>query len=203
LQDEDVAQAGCGCCGYGGPHPPSIERDKHQDSALTTFGTIKRWLVTVGVVLLGAVVLALVLVSSGSSPFPSSAGTATIRILVPSTGQPTFSGSLGDEPLTGRVLAAPQSQMFATYSGHLGSVPYHLRISGDLVRFQQGQLSFNVSGSYGTKPVTGTARFDLSNGRTLHVPVNVHIGTATLMGEATVTRSTAGLVEVTATYRSN
>ena len=165
--------------------------------------------------ILGAVVLvalaaaALIVALSSSSNTSGSAlqtgsGTANIVVTLPRTGQPSFSGTLDGRPLTGVISGNGTTNSIgggtiADYRGRLGSVPYVLHVS--LKPIQSGQVTFAVTGTYGSKPVTATAEFGASSAtsQSLTVPFNGRVGTQPVSGVATATVSRGNGIRINAT----
>lgn len=164
-------------------------------------------------------VLGVVVAVGGGKPtgLPTGPGTATVTVVVPRTGAPSFTGSIAGQPLAGRVSAGVSRSLQQsgedafTYSGNLGGMPYVLHVSLDLVvrhAPRNGSLlappEFTVRGTYGTDPVAAHASFAITGlgSRSLTVPFSGTVGDRRLTGTATA--SPAGPrgrdVAITATF---
>jgi hypothetical protein len=176
------------------------------------------WVLAGAVLVALAVVAVVVALSSGSSALglPDGSTNATIHITLPRSGQPSFSGTLDGRALTGVVASAAPSSSGSTsgtldvsgalfeYTGSLGGESYALHVSLDLASAQaglrDGRLTFDVTGTYGADPVTGTAEFVVPStitSRTLTVPFDGHVGTRPITGVAMATEE-HGAIGVTA-----
>jgi hypothetical protein len=174
----------------------------------------------VGAVVLVALAVAAVVVAlvsgGGSSAFAPGAETATIHVTVPRSGSPSFSGTVGDSTLTGKVSDGTSSPtgtgsttsssggVLFTYEGTLSGSPYALRVSLDSGNngplLEGGLVTFEVTGTYGSEQVTGNAEFGVasSTGRSLTVPFTGRVGSQVVVGTANVTQDGDGTFEVTA-----
>jgi hypothetical protein len=172
----------------------------------------------VAILILAAVALVVALTAKTTGGLlDSGPATATIRITLPASGsgQPSFSGTLGGEPLTGTVANDSSSSTGSgsgsiaigfRYQGSLGGTGYVLHVSADLQGgaqgLQTGQITFKVTGNYGAEPVTGTAEFELlpssATSKSLTVPFNGRVGKQPLVGVATATEDGAHAISVTA-----
>ncbi len=169
--------------------------------------SLRFWIL--GAVVLVALAVAAVVVAV-QSPAPTgatlSAGptTASLVVTLPRGGQPSFSGTLAGRPLTGVISGKGESIStnggpIAEYRGTLGSVPFDLHVS--IKPFLSGQISFGVTGTYGSEPVTATARFGLtsSSARSLTVPFDGHVGSQEITGVATAAPTPGNGVQIRAT----
>lgn len=174
------------------------------------------WILGVAFLLaLAVAALVVALTSSGGSGLTPGAQTATITIRDPHTGRPSFSGTLGGNTLTGTVTgtgttgvgagaASPGAPLF-TYQGSLGGTPYVLHVSledrsggSDVLG---SVIAFQITGTYGSEPVTGNAEFDLRSsgaGRSLTVPISGRVGSQVISGTATAVVDGNGTIDVKA-----
>jgi len=187
-----------------------------------------------GSVLIVLAVAALVVaLTSGSNSTPSGSALptgldlATIHIVVPRNGSPTFSGTVGDMALTGTVSVStpatsgtlgtfpvngslPLNTVTFAYRGDLAGTPYLLHVALDLASagaaLQNGRITFDVTGTYGSERVTGTANFVIPSTLTPSsltspsqtVNFSGHIGSQVIGGTATATQNGSGTYDVTA-----
>jgi len=167
-----------------------------------------RFWVLGAVVLVALAVAALVVALRSPAPtgtaLSSGPTTASIDVTLPRTGHPSFSGTLAGRSLTGVIsgngeASATTGGQIAEYKGTLGNVPFDLHVS--IKPFQSGQLSFGVTGTYGSEPVTATAQFGVasSTSRSLSVPFNGHVGAQAINGVATATPTSGNGVQIRAT----
>jgi len=169
--------------------------------------SLRFWIL--GAVALVAVAVAAVIVAL-QSPAPTGAAlsagptTASIVVTLPHGGQPSFSGTIAGRDLTGVITGNGDSITtnggpIAEYRGTLGTVPFDIHVS--IKPFQSGQISFSVTGTYGSEPVTATARFGLasSSARSLTVPFDGRVGSQEINGVATATTSAGNGVQIRAT----
>jgi hypothetical protein len=169
------------------------------------------------VVLLALAVLALVVAlvaGSGSgrgSALPSGQSSATINILIPRSGEPSFSGIVAGRALTGTVSTPSSSNTFGgtlvTYRGDLDATAYvlhvALNVSGSPSANLDEKFAFDVSGTYGAEPVTATASFSLPTSTSApqaDLAITGHIGSQAINGVARVSPSNDGSTTVTATF---
>lgn len=173
-------------------------------------------------VVLAVVALIVALTSSSNSTgsgsaLPTGLDLTTIHIVVPRTGQPSFSGTVGSMALTGTVSSGSSSgtqslngslQVKApsfSYKGDLAGTPYVLHVALDLANsstLQNGQLTFDVTGTYGSERVNGSADFVVPTSSTTQserVNFSGRIGTQEIGGTATATEEGSGAYIVTAT----
>jgi hypothetical protein len=192
--------------------PSSAPREKSAKKAWT--------LSVVAVLALAVAALVVALVSgsgSGSSSLLDGSSTATIHIVVPRSGQPTFSGTVGGMALTGTVINSTSSSGTGsssgtlslsgpvfTYEGTLGGAPYVLHVSLNALnssgQLTTGQITFAVNGTYGSKIVTATASFSLAsltNEGSQTVSFSCRVGTQSISGSATATQDGSGSFMVT------
>jgi hypothetical protein len=169
--------------------------------------SLRFWIL--GAVVLVALAVAAVIVAV-QSPAPTGAAlsagptTASLVVTLPRGGQPSFSGTLAGRPLTGVITGKGESIStnggpIAEYRGTLGSVPFDLHVS--IKPFQGSQISFGVTGTYGSEPVTATARFGLasSSARSLTVPFDGRVGSQEITGVATAVPTAGNGVQIRAT----
>ena len=125
---------------------------------------------------------------------PTGNNTATINVMVPRSGQPSFSGTIAGGTLTGSVKGATyrsdNALPFFTYEGSAGGHRFLLHIGlspnepgkGVFAGFQ-----FVVTGTYGPEAVKASASLQAPKGSSaFRVPVDGHIGTQRVTGAATV-----------------
>jgi len=185
--------------GVGEVFDPSIH--------VTEARSIRFWILG-AVVLVALAVAALVVALESPTPTGSALSTgpttASMVVTLPRTGQPSFSGTLAGRPLSGVITGKGESNStngapIAEYKGKLGNVPFDLHVS--IKPFQNGQISFEVTGTYGSEPVTATARFDLGStaARSLTVPFNGHVGAQAVNGVATATPTAGNGIQIRAT----
>jgi hypothetical protein len=172
------------------------------------------------IVILGLAVAALVVaLVSGSGPgAPASIGSSSgvsIHITVPGPEHPGFSGAVGAQDLTGKVIdgtspvggADSGAQALAlpvfTYKGRFGGAPYVLHVSLDEAanagQTQNDQFVFDVIGNYGSKLVAASATFNLTSlsGSSQTVSFHGHVGSQPINGVATATMEGGGGVTIT------
>ena len=106
------------------------------------------------------------------------------------------------DPGTG-ALALPAF----VYRGSFGGTPYVLHVSldeGAVGQLRNDQFVFDVTGNYGSEPVTATATFNLpgGNGTSQKVAFNGHVGSESIRGEATATMEGNGHVTITGTVNA-
>jgi hypothetical protein len=168
-------------------------------------------------VVAGLAVAALVVAltsGSGSPSLPGGAGAVPFQITMAQPGSPSFSGTVGGTALTGRATttASPSSPSSPsspgsdggtlsilspvfTYKGDLGGTPYVLHVTINAPTSQSSpqdeQITFAVTGTYGSQPVTASAMFELSSSSETSetVSFNGDIGTRPIRGVATATHA--------------
>lgn len=154
-----------------------------------------------------ALVVALRSDSSSGSSLPTGSATASIVVTLSHSGPPSFSGSLAGQPLTGTVLGngvstSSNGGALAVYRGTLGSEPYVLHVSlpnpGSAI--QNDRITFRVTGTYGSEPVTATAQLTESSAsaRSLIVPITGRVGPQPISGEATVIEESSARLQIRA-----
>jgi hypothetical protein len=172
-----------------------------------------------------ALVVALVSKSGetrGSGSLPDGLDTASIHIVVPNSGEPSFSGTVAGQSLdgvvstsissglpptssTGSGTAIPEISDVFTYTGNLGGTPYvvHVGISSSSPNGNTASpgLQLQVTGNYGSEPISGTAGFSFAgvSGSAEAVSIHGHVGSQSVDGQATATMGT-GSVDVTANF---
>jgi hypothetical protein len=170
------------------------------------------------VVVVALAVAALVVALTSSSPvlgLPRGTTTATIEIIDPHSGSPSFSGTMDGRALTGALSASASSSLGGTsatgspsalsfdYRGSLGAESYVLNISlaglDTQAGAQSGQLRFDVSGTYGSQRISGTAEFEVTSAtaQALTVPFTGSVGSQRITGVATAIQA-GTTIEVTA-----
>jgi hypothetical protein len=178
-------------------------------------GSRKVWALGAAVLVALAVAAVVVaLVSKSASTLPTGSDTATIHITLPPTGEPSFSGTVGGLALTGTVsgsgTASSGDDHLFDYHGSLGGTAYVLHVSldtGNNASPLQGSplpsdlVTFRVTGTYGSEPVTATAVFEEPssfNARSQSILVTGSFGDQFVDGTATVTEGADGAVDVKA-----
>ena len=182
----------------------------HSDGPVVTESTKRsgpmRWIVALVVVVVIAAGVSFALLSSSPTAlkFVTGSTSGTFEISVARTTHPSFSGTIAGRPLSGSVTGdfgpkngiaglAQGSEVGFLYAGELGGHPYHLRVAltfakGGSAAFGGIAPAFKVTGSYGSEPVTASAKFDLSNlnskSQSLSVPFTGHVGSQILTGTA-------------------
>lgn len=176
------------------------------------------WMIGV-VIIVGLAVAALIVAlasGSSSSTFANGASAVAFQIAVPSGGRP-FSGTVGGKNVSGRVVQGglsggsdfgTSSVPFFSYQGSLGSTSYVLHVAIDEQSSQtqstQTGIAFDVTGTYGSEPVKGSASFNLGSliGSSETVSFNGHVGSQPLRGEATATMQKGGGITITGTVNA-
>jgi hypothetical protein len=177
------------------------------------------------IVLIALAVVAVVVAlgsHSASTTLGTGASTATIHVVVPRTGQPSFSGTVDGLALTGTVtngssVSANEDSgslslggVLFNYQGSLGGNPYIVHVAIGTTSYDLspgGDFDFHVTGTFGSEPVNATVEFNLSpssptSSSSAHVSqavtFNGTIGNQPVLGTATATQDSDGAVEVTA-----
>jgi hypothetical protein len=158
---------------------------------------------------------------SASTTLGTGASTATIHVVVPRTGQPSFSGTVDGLALTGTVTNGSSVStnedsgslslggVLFNYQGSLGGNPYIVHVSLGTTSTglsPGGHFAFHVTGTFGSEPVNATVEFNLSSSSSSSssahvsqaVTFNGTIGSQPVLGTATATQESDGAVEVTA-----
>jgi hypothetical protein len=177
----------------------------------------------VGAVVLIALAVVAVVVAlashSASTTLGTGPATATIHVVVPRSGQPSFSGKVDGLALTGAVTngsAASANEGSGTlslggvlfnYQGSLGGNPYILHVSIGSTStglLPGGSFPFHVTGTFGSEPVNATVEFNLSSSSSSSAHVsqtaafNGTIGKQAVLGSATASQDGDGAIEVNA-----
>jgi hypothetical protein len=176
------------------------------------------WILGAGVLLaLGVAALIVALVSGSGSTIPGGPDTATIHVTLSPTGQSSFSGTVAGKALTGTVTnptpppigsgsgsLSLNGLVLFNYRGRLGGTPFVLHVSlasgANTTEVPIGQFTFDVTGTYGSRRVTGSAGFDLASegAASQTVTFNGLVGQQPVAGTATAVRSGDGNLDVTA-----
>lgn len=180
----------------------------------------RRSLVLLGGAAVLAVVLVIVLVlGSGSVTDRLADGHATgmITVTVPSSGQPTFTGTLDGRALNGTVSGPKDKATSAgfnptfTYSGQYDGTGYRLDVSIDLSKTRSSlgtglhvtpMVYFSVTGSYGSSAVNASARLASLSSLSPAIPVSFSgtVGSQKLTGVATARDDPGHSIDITATF---
>jgi hypothetical protein len=202
-----------------GPSDTPVRR-----ASLATEGARSKgpWVVGAAVLIALAVVAVVVALGShsASTTLGTGAATATVHVVVPRSGQPSFSGTVDGLALTGNVTNGSSASanedsgtlslggVLFNYQGSLGGNPYILHVSIGTTSTglsPGGNFAFHVTGTFGSEPVNATVEFNLSSSSpsssarvSQAVTFNGTIGSQPVLGSATATQDSDGAVEVTA-----
>ncbi len=151
---------------------------------------------------------------------PRGSSSGAIHVTESRPGHTSFTGTLAGRVLSGNVVSSSSSSTGSgssfgsitsptyTYAGDLGGHPYVLHVSLDLANAQttleNGSLPFEVSGTYGSEQVEGSAAFELAGGSgsssMLHVRFDGRIGNQSISGVATASTGPGHSVEINAPF---
>jgi hypothetical protein len=171
----------------------------------------------VAAVVIVVVVIVLVSGSGGSGSggaLAAGSATGTITVVSPPHGTATFSGTIDGKPLTGSISAPSGSSSVTpvgdtfTYSGRYDGTPYTLHVSLHVPNGQPSvgggipAITFSVTGSYGSAPVSASAQFDVSSVTAHSLPVvfSGHVGSKMLTGTATARPGPSHTTHITASF---
>ena len=172
--------------------------------------------IAVAALAVAALVVALTSGSGSSSP-TGGGGTIPFQFSLDQAGSSSFSGAVGGEALTGAARtdeptlpSAGASSLLSpvfTYRGALGGTAYVLHVTLNTptqVNSPNEQIAFGVTGTYGSEPVTASARFKVAsvNASTATVSFNGYVGSEPITGVATATHVADGKTTITGTVNA-